>query len=175
MQQLMLFVSLLLTLGVASYASDPAPLELGKLETAVANQYNDLRIKAGLKPLKVRDDIRVRMEACAVEVHGPDPMVQWVNASRKNWYMAADPLQPSDELSLLANEKTGYDHISVGVWFAKTDKYPSGMYWIVVWPEYGAAHEAFWSHWYLTDTFEYQTGFDKHWRSHLPVQCASIK
>jgi hypothetical protein len=74
----------------------------------------------------------------------------------------------------MAAEKTGFDHVAVGVWFAKTEKYPTGTYWVVVQPEYGAAHEAFWSHWYLTDAFEYQTIFDKSWRSDLPAQCTSI-
>ena len=45
-----------------------------------------------------------------------------------------------------------------------------GPYWVVVYPEHSAAHEAFWSHFYLTDDFEYQTIFDKSWRKRLPAR-----
>jgi len=75
----------------------------------------------------------------------------------------------------LANEKTSYDHVPVGAWFAATQDHPSGIYWVVVYPEHSAAHEAFWSHFYLTDDFEYQTPFGKHWKQRLPQQCRSIQ
>jgi hypothetical protein len=52
------------------------PPDLGKLEAAVANQFNEVRVTAGLKPLKFRDDLRLRMEACSVDARGPDPKVQ---------------------------------------------------------------------------------------------------
>jgi hypothetical protein len=114
------------------------------------------------------------MEACSIHVKGPDPIVDIAQQKRKFWYLAADPQEPNDELTRLAKAKTGYNHVGVGVWFARTQQYPSGMYWVVVYPEHSAAHEAFWSHFYLTDDFEYQTPFGKHWKQELPPQCRSI-
>ena len=40
----------------------------------------------------------------------------------------------------------------------------------VVYPERGAMHDAFWSHFYLTDDFAYERSFGKK----LPQQCRSI-
>lgn len=155
----------------ASFGQASQQRDLSALEERVAKQFNDLRAKSDIKPLKFRQDMRIRAEACSVQVKGPDPTVEF---PRKFWYLTPDPNKPSDELVRMATEKTSYDHVGVGVWFATTEAYPSGMYWVVVYPEHGAAHEAFWSHFYLTDDFEYQTVFDKHWKQRLPQPCDSL-
>ena len=141
----------------------------------VARQFNGLRKQAGLSQLKVRRDLRVRKEACSVQVKGPDSLVDILRQGRKFWYLTADPEKPNEELVHLAKEKAGDDHVAVGVWFATTQQYPSGMYWVVVYPEHSAIHEGLWSHFYLTDDFEYQTSFGKHWEKELPRQCRSVQ
>ncbi len=132
-----------------------------------------------MKPLEFRRDIRARMEACSVQVNGPDPKVEYASPnhkfSYKYWYLSSNPNEPSDELAQLAGKRTTLTHVTVGVWFAKSEPYPDGMYWVVVYPEHSAVHEAFWSHFYLTDDFEYQTAFDKHWKEHIPQSCRSIR
>jgi hypothetical protein len=80
---------------------------------------------------------------------------------RKWWFLAANPSKPDSELARLAGTRTSYDDMAVGVWFATTDVYKAGMYWVVVHPEHSEAHEVFWGHFYLTDDLEYQTPFDK--------------
>lgn len=61
-----LFVILLSSLAHASQ-----PPELSGIETSVANQFNQLRQKAGLTPLIVRRDLRLQMEACSIQIKGP--------------------------------------------------------------------------------------------------------
>ena len=46
---------------------------LSALEENIATQFNELRVKAGLRPLTFRQDIRMRMEACSIQLSGPDP------------------------------------------------------------------------------------------------------
>lgn len=149
--------------------------DLDKVEESVAKQFNDIRQKSGLPKLKFRRDLRVRMEACSIETRGPDPKVEQPGTKHKIWYLASDPAKPTEELARLAGEKTDRHHVTVGVWFAATGTYPNGAYWVVVYPEHGAAHEAFWSHFYLTDDFEYQTIFDRLWKKRLPDRCRSLK
>jgi hypothetical protein len=111
------------------------------------------------------------MEACAIEVKGH--AVREVTGL-KSWYLTANPAEGNGELEQLALQKTEFDHVSVGVWFARTEAYPSGWYWVVVLPEHSAVHEAVWSHFYLTDDFEYQTIFSKRWKANLPKECRTI-
>ena len=155
------------------------PPNLTALEENVAKQFNALRAKAGMKPLRFRRDIRTRMEACSVHTDGPDAIVERVSPnpkfSYKLWYSTPNPSEPSKDLAALAEREVAVDHVAVGVWFARTDAHPDGRYWVVVYPEHSASHEAFWSHFYLTDDFEYQTAFTKHWNEQLPRSCRSIK
>jgi hypothetical protein len=166
-------IVLLLTMSAISLGQASQPPNLPILEGVVAKQFNDLRTKAGLNQLKFRRDIRLRMEACSVQVKGPGPKIE--GARNVFWYLSADPTRANDDLVRLAGQKVTYDHVAVGVWFSRTEVYPSGMYWVVVSTEHGAAHEAFWSHFYLTDDFEYQTNFDKGWKKELPSNCGSIR
>jgi hypothetical protein len=159
----------------------PQPSNLTALEENVAKQFNQLRVDAGLKPLTFRRDLRVRMEACSVQLNGPDSLVENVPWKRKQWYLAADPSKPDSELPQITAAMTtarwqrGHDHVAVGVWFATTDAYPAGMYWVVVYPEHSEGYEGFWSHFYLTDGYQYMTRFDKYWKARLPQLCRSIK
>lgn len=168
-------IVLLLIFVACSFAQTSQPVDLTALEKHVAKHFNELREDSGLKPLKVRRDRRMRMEACSVQIKRPDPIVDIAQQKRRFWYLTADPKKPSDELARLASAKTSDDHVGVGVWFATTEDHPSGMYWVVVYPEHSPAHEAFWSHFYLTDDFEYQTPFGKQWKQGLPQQCRSIQ
>jgi hypothetical protein len=146
--------------------------DLGELEQNVVKQFNNLRVKSGLRPLKFRRDLRLRMEACAIEVKGH---AEREVTGLKSWYLTANPAEGNGELEQLALQKTEFDHVSVGVWFARTEAYPSGWYWVVVLPEHSAVHEAVWSHFYLTDDFEYQTIFSKRWKANLPKECRTIQ
>lgn len=166
-------LSLILAASTALASAGTQP-DLKPIEKTIATEFNRIRQQAGLNPLAVRDDRRVRMEACSVQVKGPDPFVDIEKQNRKFWYLTADPKNANDELVRLAKTKTSFDHVAVGAWFATTPQYPSGMYWIVVYPEHSAAHEAFWGHFYLTDDFEYETSFSNHWKQGLPSECRSI-
>jgi hypothetical protein len=160
--------------GMLASAQAKEP-DLGRLEDAVARQFNEIRLKSNLPALKIRRDLRLRMEACSVQIRGPDPKVEEPYAKQKSWYSISDPKVAAEELARIAQQKTDYDHVGVGVWFAATEAYPNGRYWVVVYPENSAAHEAVWSHFYLTDDFEYQTMFDKQWRKGLPERCRLAK
>lgn len=151
----------------SSLAQASRPPDLTLIEKNIANQLTQVRKTAGLKALKIRRDLRMRMEACSIQIKGPDPIVAW--------YLTADPEKPNDALTRLAKSNSNHDHVAVGVWFAATQQYPSGMYWIVVYDEDGAAKEAFWSHFYLTDAFEYETYFNKQWKRGLPQECRAIQ
>ena len=166
---------LLVILLASSLAQTPQTSDLTAIENTIAKQFNELRQKAGLPPLKIRHDLRVRMEACSIQMKGPDGFVDIPQQGRKLWYLTAEPKKTNDELTRLAKLKTSDGHVGVGAWFAKTPQYPSGMYRVVVYPEHGAAHEVFWSHFYLTDEFEYQTSFGRRWKQNLPSQCKSIQ
>jgi hypothetical protein len=170
---------LLLVVVVASFGQTSHPPDLTALEENVAKQLNEVRTKAGMKPLRFRRDSRMRMEACSVQIKGPDPKVEHASRngkfSYKFLYLSSNPIEPSDELAQLAGTRTTFDNVAVGVWFAVTETHPSGMYWVIVYPEHSSVHEGFWSHFYLTDDFEYQTVFDKHWKEQLPQRCRSIK
>lgn len=157
----------LLISGASSSAQASRPPDLTLIEKNIANQFNEVRKRAGLKVLKIRRDLRVRMAACSVQIKGPDPIV--------SSYLTADPETPNDALTRLAKINSNHDHVAVGVWFAATQRFPSGMYWVVVYDEDGAAKEAFWSHFYLTDAFEYETPFDKQWKRRLPQECRAIQ
>ncbi len=159
----------------SSVAQRSSPSDLTALEDHVFKEFNRLRSKGSLKPLKVRRDLRVRMEACSIQARGTDRLVEARSEKRKSSYITADPKEPNPELTRVANIVTNRDHVAVGVWFAKTQEYPSGMYWVLIYPEHSAAHEAFWKHFYLTDDFEYATAFDKHWERALPPQCRAVR
>ena len=163
-----------LAMSLFASAQSQAPA-LDKVEESVAKQFNHIRQQSGLPPLRFRRDLRLRMEACSVETRGPDPKVENPQTKYKIWYLTADPDEPTEDLARLARQRTDRDHVAVGIWFATTAAYPSGAYWIVVYPEHGAAHEAFWSHFYLSDDFEYQTIFDKSWMKRLPDRCRNLK
>lgn len=151
----------------SSFAQASRPPDLTLIEKNIAYQFSEVRKKAGLKPLKIRRDVRLRKEACFIQIKGPDPTIYS--------YLTADPEKPNDELMRLARSNFSHDHIAVGVWFAATQQYPSGMYWVVVYDEDSGAKEAFWSHFYLTDAFEYETIFDKQWKRGLPQVCRAIQ
>lgn len=165
--------------GQTAPPSQPSPAQLSSLEEGVARRFNDARQSAGFKPLAFRKDRRVRMEACSVALRGPDIRVEGdiVNGRplRKNWYVASDPQAAAAEISDIATYLTPYRSVGVGVWFARTAQFPDGAYWVVVYPEHSAAHEAFWGHFYLTDDFEYVTLFDRYWKKNLPQECRDIK
>jgi len=167
-------ILLLLLFAVFSFAQGSPARDLVAIEADVAKQFDELRQNAGLQPLKVRRDLRVRMEACSVSIKGPDGTVEVPGSKFKHWYMTPDPHGLNDELVRIANENTVNDHVAVGVWFATTEAYPSGMYWVVVNQEWSAAHEAFWGHFYLTDAFEYQSPWNKRWKKWIPRGCRSI-
>jgi hypothetical protein len=171
------FLPLVLTLGAVGQTSPQT--DLGALEANVAKQFNELRVKAGMSPLGFRRDIRMRMESCSVALNGPDKNVEFDSpyALRKDrlWYTTDDPAQQNDAIVNLAKIATNYGHIAVGIWFGRGKTVSKDTFWAVVVPEHSAAHEAFWSHFYLTDDFEYQTAFNKHWKERLPDVCRSIK
>jgi len=153
------------------------PPDLTALEENVGKQFNELRVKSGLKPLKFRRDLRIRMEACSVETQGPDPKVEQPGTKYKIWYLTTDPIEPPDDLARLveSSKKTDRRHVAVGVWFATTGAYPNGAYWVVVYPEVSVAHEAFWTHFPLIDEGHYDNIFDKRWKKGLRERCRSLK
>jgi hypothetical protein len=61
------------------------------------------------------------------------------------------------------------------VWYGANADYPAGAYWVLIYPEQSAAHEAFWGHFFLTDSFQYVTRFDKNWKQRLPPTCRNLK
>lgn len=172
----------MLTMHLALYqgTAQPKPAtekpvaEIIALEEHLANEFNAARKSAGQKPLAFRKDIRVRMEACSVAQNGKDDLVEPPRRP-KLWYVTLDPQVLSPNLKELAASEVKYSSVGVGVWYAVSEQYPAGAYWVVIYPEHSAAHEAFWSHFYLTDTFEYQTRFDKYWKKRLPPQCRDLK
>jgi hypothetical protein len=172
-----LFTSIVLLIPVAGSLAQTSQLpDLAALEQSVAGQFNELRVKSALKPLKIRRDIRQRMVACAVQNNGTDPTA--VELYRRWWYLTDVPSKPNDELARLAttnNSLTKFnDHIAVGVWYARTPAYPSGMYWVSLYLERSAANEAFWGHFPLTDSAENRR-FGKEWKRGIPQQCRTIK
>ncbi len=163
-------------LAMSLFASaQPQSPDLGKVEENVARQFNDIRQKSGLKTLKFRRDLRIRMEACAVETRGPDPKVENPQTKYKIWYLTTDPTEPTPELSRLAHQRTERHHVAVGVWFATTESYPHGAYWVVVYPEVNIVHEAFWTHFPLIDEGYYDNIFDRTWKKRLPDGCRNLK
>jgi hypothetical protein len=170
---------LLFFVASASLSQTSTQPDLTTLEETVGKQFNELRAKAHLAPLAFRRDIRMRMEACSVALNGPDKHVefdsQYALRKEKLWYSTDDPTKQNDTLATLAQIRTNYDHVAVGIWFSTTKTVPKDTFWVVVMPEQGAAREAFQSHFYVTDDFEYATVFDKHWKKRLPEICGSIK
>lgn len=164
---------------MASSQSRPAETrtsqDLSALEEHLAGEFNAVRKSWGLKPLPFRTDIRVRMEACSVAVNGPDSIVESRDGYRKYWYVTRDPQAANPVIKQVAEEKNGKSAVAVGVWYAAKQEGGPGDYWVVIYPEDTAAHEAFRRHFYLTDSFGYMTGFDKYWKKKLPEQCRNIK
>src|SRR5580692_5170891 len=160
-----ILIALVLFVTLGSLGQTSQTPDLAALEGNVAKQFTDLRAKAGMTLLELRRDIRMRMEACSVALNGPDNHVesesQYALAIEKLWYVTDDPTKQNDQLAKMATMRTGYDHVAVGIWFGATKAAPNGTYWVVVMPEHSAAHEGFWSHFYLTDDFEYQKTFSK--------------
>jgi hypothetical protein len=173
-QTLLLLVAPLASLGQTSTQPD-----LTALEESVGKQFNEVRTKADMRPLGLRSDIRIRMEACSVALNGPDRNVefdsQYALRREKLWYLTEDPAKPSHDLANLAKVRTSNDHVAVGIWFGATKDASKAMFWVVVMPEPSGAHEAFMSHFCVTDACEYQTVFDKYWKKRLPEACRSIK
>ena len=170
---------LLLVLPLVSLGQTSSQPDLTALEETVGKQFNDLRAKADMRPLELRRDIRIRMEACSVALNGPDRNVefdsQYALRREKLWYLTEDPAKPNHELANLAKVRTSNDHVAVGIWFGSTKDVSKDMFWVVVMPEPGGAHEAFMSHFCVTDACEYETVFDKYWKKRLPEICRSIK
>lgn len=165
-----------LFLAANAFASDGSYVtNLGKSEEVVARQFNEMRRKLGLPALEFRRDLRIRMEACSVQTRGPDPKVERPGTKYKIWYITSDPAKPTDDLEMLSREATDRRHVAVGVWFATTQEYPNGAYWVVVYPEVSVLHEAFWTHFPLIDEGYYDTIFDKAWKKRLPERCRSLK
>lgn len=165
--------------SVASSQSKPAeprtPQDLSALEEHLAGEFNSVRKSWGLKPLPFRKDTRVRMEACSVAVNGPDSIVESRDGYRKYWYVTRDPQAGNSVIKQVAEEKNGKSTVAVGVWYAAKQEGEPGEYWVVIYPEDTAAQEGFRRHFYLTDSFEYATRFDKYWKKKLPEQCRNIK
>ncbi len=163
----------------ASPQSNPAerkrPQDLSALEEHVAGEFNAVRKSWGLKPLPFRRDIRVRMEACSVAVNGPDSLVESRDGFLKYWYVTGDPQAANPVIRQVAEEKNGKSSVAVGVWYAAKQEGKPDSYWVVVYPEDTAAREAFRRHFYLNDSFEYVTRFDKYWKKKLPEQCRKIR
>jgi hypothetical protein len=179
-RNVVLFISTaVFTLVSAAQMNSPAqrqvPTDIGSLEEQIAGQFNAARKSAGLKQLSFRRDIRIRMEACSVAVNGPDSIVDQTWTKRKYWYSTADPRSSNPELTQIALQPADRHSVGVGVWYVADAKHPDGTYWVVVYPENSAVHEAFWGHFYLTDDFEYQTVFYESWKEKLPNECRSIK
>jgi hypothetical protein len=173
-QIVLLFVMTSGSLSQTSHQPD-----LNALEETVGKQFNELRAKADMRPLEFRRDIRIRMEACSVALNGPDRNVefdsQYALRREKLWYLTGDPAKPNGDMANLAQVRTTNDHVAVGIWFGPTKGVSKDMFWVVVMPEPSGVHEAFWSHFCVTDDCEYQTVFDKYWKKRLPEICRTIK
>ncbi|SRR6266849_353802 len=151
------------------------PAELAALEEHFARVLNSARKEAGLKALAFRKDIRVRKEACSIAEKGADNIMGAQRTGRNYWDVVIDPKALESEIKRIATAPTAYDNVSVGVWYASNVQYPSGAYWVLIYPEHSAAYEAFRGHFYLTDSFEYVTRFDKNWKKRLPPTCRDFK
>jgi hypothetical protein len=149
--------------------------ELAALEEHYANVLNSGRTEAGLKALAFRNDVRVRQEACSVAEKGADGIVGAQRTGDNYWDVVLDPKALDSEIKRIATAPTAYDHVSVGVWYAASAQYPAGAYLVLIYPEHSAAYEAFWGHFYLTDSFQHITRFDKYWKKRLPPTCRDLK
>jgi hypothetical protein len=145
------------------------------LEEHFANILNSGRKEAGLKALPFRKDIRVRQEACSIAEKGADRVVGARRMGDNYWDVVPDPRALDSEIKRIATAPTAYDNVSVGVWYAANAQYPAGAYWVLIYPEHSAAYEAFWGHFYLTDSFQHITRFDKYWKKRLPPTCHDLK
>jgi hypothetical protein len=163
----------------AQDASKPAvqkpATELTALEEHFANVLNSGRKEAGLKTLALRKDIRVRQEVCLIAEKGADGIVGARRTGDNYWDVVPDPRALDSEIKRIATAPTAYDNVSVGVWYAANAQYPAGAYWVLIYPEHSAAYEAFWGHFYLTDSFQHITSFDRYWKKRLPPTCRDLK
>src|SRR6266851_694313 len=116
-----------------------------------------------------------RKEACSIAEKGADNIMGAQRTGRNYWDVVIDPKALESEIKRIATAPTAYDNVSVGVWYASNVQYPSGAYWVLIYPEHSAAYEAFRGHFYLTDSFEYVTRFDKNWKKRLPPTCRDFK
>jgi hypothetical protein len=186
-RRLAVFVSLLVsflttTLNAQNKSSNSSVSpSLSFLEKHIASEFNLLRTSAGLKPLHFRNDKRVRMEACSVAENGPDLWVEREPSGRQDknmhryWYTTTDPMAVTPELLQIASFPVSNDSVAVGVYLLQSTEQSKRAYWVVVYPEHSALHEAFWGHFYLTDSFEYETAWSGEWKQHLPKQCRKPK
>jgi hypothetical protein len=160
---------------VSKPAAQKPAAELAALEEHFANILNSGRKEAGLKALPFRKDIRVRQEACSIAEKGADRVVGARRMGDNYWDVVPDPRALDSEIKRIATAPTAYDNVSVGVWYAANAQYPAGAYWVLIYPEHSAAYEAFWGHFYLTDSFQHTTRFDKYWKKRLPPTCHDLK
>lgn len=166
-------LAVILLIYVPQMPSNPqtsSSKELSALEKQVAQRFVEARKKYSIKPPVFRNDLRMRKEACRLSVEGGPK-----NVDDGRWYVSDKPADAVSAIEEIAKMEMNQDHFGVGVWFAKIGAYPDGKYWVFIWPEYSAVAEAFKRHFYLTDSFEYVTPFDREWNKHLPGVCQSIK
>jgi hypothetical protein len=100
----------------------------------VAQAFGAMRQKSGGQTLHYAADPRLRQVAEAMsQKEAPDASAAMAlrGVRLAAAYATHDPTTLPSTLATLAKE-WGINHFSVGVCFARTPKYPSGLYWVTV-------------------------------------------
>lgn len=121
------------TLYIAENFAHRVP-ELGDTEAAVrvAKQFSDMRKSGGGSSLTFEADARAQQLACSMAQHESTdgkggltvPHVRFAAA-----YATTDPTQMPDSVAKLSGVN-GLSHFTVGVCYARSPKYPTGLYWV---------------------------------------------
>ena len=104
-------------------------------EHMLIEQIRAIRHAAGLKPLEVQDSSEVFERACTMaaeqSLRTRDVLRDLRTASHVVTFVASDISKPPDSVRQLSRS-TAYRSVAVGPCFSKTEKYPSGAWWVIV-------------------------------------------